>query len=55
VAEGIEAHQTVEQLRELHCEAGQGYYFSRPLPADRFAAWLDHQGGGRGQTRLRVV
>jgi diguanylate cyclase (GGDEF)-like protein len=40
VAEGIEAHQTVEQLRELHCEAGQGYYFSRPLPADRFAAWL---------------
>jgi diguanylate cyclase (GGDEF)-like protein len=55
VAEGIEAHQTVEQLRELHCEAGQGYYFSRPLPADRFAAWLDNQGGGRGQTRLRVV
>jgi diguanylate cyclase (GGDEF)-like protein len=55
VAEGIEAHQTVEQLRELHCEAGQGYYFSRPLPADRFAAWLDNQGGGRGRTRLRVV
>ncbi|HEX2145809.1 MAG TPA: EAL domain-containing protein [Glycomyces sp.] len=55
VAEGIEAHQTVEQLRELECEAGQGYYFSRPLPADRFAAWLENQGGGRGQSRLRVV
>ncbi|SDD99628.1 EAL domain-containing protein [Glycomyces harbinensis] len=55
VAEGIEAHQTVEQLRELDCEVGQGYYFSRPLPPDRFAAWLDTQGGGRGQTRLRVV
>jgi diguanylate cyclase (GGDEF)-like protein len=55
VAEGIEAHQTVEQLRELDCEAGQGYYFSRPLPADRFAAWLDNQGGGTGKTRLRVV
>ncbi|MCC3763731.1 bifunctional diguanylate cyclase/phosphodiesterase [Glycomyces sp. TRM65418] len=55
VAEGIEAHQTVEQLRELHCEAGQGYYFSRPLPADRFAAWLDNRGGGRGQARLRAV
>lgn len=55
VAEGIEAHQTVEQLRELHCEAGQGYYFSRPLPADRFAAWLDNQPGGKGRTRLRVV
>ncbi|MFG3341857.1 putative bifunctional diguanylate cyclase/phosphodiesterase [Glycomyces sp. NPDC048151] len=55
VAEGIEAHQTVEQLRELHCEAGQGYYFSRPLPADRFAAWLDSQAGGTGRARLRVV
>ncbi|MDA1366876.1 EAL domain-containing protein [Glycomyces algeriensis] len=55
VAEGIEAHQTVEQLRELQCEAGQGYYFSRPLPADRFAAWLSQQDGGRGQSRLRVV
>ncbi|MBO3733775.1 putative bifunctional diguanylate cyclase/phosphodiesterase [Glycomyces niveus] len=55
VAEGIEAHQTVEQLRELHCEAGQGYYFSRPLPADRFAAWLEHQGGGTGRARLRAV
>ncbi|MDN3240939.1 putative bifunctional diguanylate cyclase/phosphodiesterase [Glycomyces tritici] len=55
VAEGIEAHQTVEQLRGLQCEAGQGYYFSRPLPADRFAAWLAQQDGGRGQSRLRVV
>ncbi|WP_205324237.1 bifunctional diguanylate cyclase/phosphodiesterase [Glycomyces sp. YM15] len=55
VAEGIEAHQTVEQLRELDCEAGQGYYFSRPLPADRFAAWLHNQPGGRGRARLRAV
>ncbi|MEU5871485.1 EAL domain-containing protein [Glycomyces sp. NPDC047369] len=55
VAEGIETHQTVEQLRGLHCEAGQGYYFSRPLPPDRFAAWLDGQGWNRGQARLRVV
>lgn len=55
VAEGIEAHQTVEELRELHCEAGQGYYFSRPLPADRFAAWLDSQRGGTGKNRLRAV
>ncbi|WP_158299813.1 putative bifunctional diguanylate cyclase/phosphodiesterase [Glycomyces paridis] len=44
VAEGIEAHRTVEELRELECEAGQGYYFSRPLPPDRFAAWLENLG-----------
>jgi diguanylate cyclase (GGDEF)-like protein len=55
VAEGIEAHQTVEQLRDLDCGIGQGYYFSRPLPPDRFAAWLGSQGGGHDRTRLRVV
>nr|WP_277605510.1 GGDEF domain-containing protein [Glycomyces sp. L485] len=54
VAEGIEAHQTVEELRAMECETGQGYYFSRPLPPDRFAAWLDAQGGG-GASRLRAV
>jgi EAL domain-containing protein (putative c-di-GMP-specific phosphodiesterase class I) len=55
VAEGIEAHQTVEQLRELGCEAGQGYYFSRPLPPDRFAAWLRNRGGEGRSRRLRVI
>ncbi|WP_035701921.1 EAL domain-containing protein [Glycomyces tenuis] len=55
VAEGIESHQTVEQLRSMECEIGQGYYFSRPLPPDRFAAWLDTQGGGKGSGRLRAV
>lgn len=48
VAEGIETHQTVDQLRAMECETGQGYYFSRPLPPDRFAAWLETQGGARG-------
>lgn len=55
VAEGIESHQTVEQLRSLECEIGQGFYFSRPLPPDRFAAWLETQEGGRGSGRLRAV
>lgn len=40
VAEGIE---TVEQLRYLqgqHCDEGQGYYFSRPVPAGQFSRLL---------------
>lgn len=33
IAEGIETRAQMEQLREMQCESGQGYYFSRPLPA----------------------
>jgi diguanylate cyclase (GGDEF)-like protein/PAS domain S-box-containing protein len=31
VAEGIETELQHETLRDLHCEFGQGYYFSKPL------------------------
>jgi diguanylate cyclase (GGDEF)-like protein/PAS domain S-box-containing protein len=33
VAEGIETAEQLAMLRELGCVYGQGYYFSRPLPA----------------------
>ena len=33
VAEGIEFEEQVEALRAMDFEFGQGYYFSRPLPA----------------------
>ncbi|MBD2176670.1 EAL domain-containing protein [Pseudanabaena sp. FACHB-1998] len=34
VAEGVETRQQVEILKKLGCEYGQGYLFSRPLPAN---------------------
>ncbi len=40
VAEGIETEEARQRLCELGCTAGQGYLFSRPLPADEFASWL---------------
>ncbi|AWN15822.1 bifunctional diguanylate cyclase/phosphodiesterase [Salinisphaera sp. LB1] len=40
VGEGIETEQQCHFLREWGCEYGQGYWFSRPLPADDMARLL---------------
>jgi PAS domain S-box-containing protein len=40
VAEGLETPEQVALLQALDCEFGQGYYFSRPLPADAAEALL---------------
>jgi len=37
LAEGIETEEQLTKLRDLGCELGQGYWFSRPLPADEAA------------------
>ncbi len=44
IAEGIEDEATAELLRDAHCDQAQGYLFSRPLPADAFAAWVHARG-----------
>jgi diguanylate cyclase (GGDEF)-like protein len=41
VAEGIEERAQVELLQRLHCDAGQGFFFARPLAAEALAARLD--------------
>ena len=40
VAEGAEIHKHVDMLREKGCDLVQGFYFSKPLPADEFAKIL---------------
>jgi diguanylate cyclase (GGDEF)-like protein/PAS domain S-box-containing protein len=35
VAEGIESAEQLDYVRALGIDAGQGYFFSRPLPAER--------------------
>jgi EAL domain-containing protein (putative c-di-GMP-specific phosphodiesterase class I) len=37
IAEGIETEEQLGFLRNHQCEEGQGYYFSRPLPAEEFS------------------
>ncbi len=38
VAEGIESRQQVQRLQTLGCDEGQGYFFSRPVPAEKYRA-----------------
>ena len=40
VAEGIETEAQAAVVRELGCDKGQGYLFSKPLPAGEVARWL---------------
>jgi diguanylate cyclase (GGDEF)-like protein/PAS domain S-box-containing protein len=47
VAEGVENQAQLAFLKARHCEEGQGYFFSKPLPAEHFAALLAD--GERGQ------
>ena len=44
VAEGIEDASQLMRLHELGCGIGQGFYFSRPVPADRIATMLSAGG-----------
>ena len=47
VAEGVEDRETARGVREMKCDLAQGYYFSRPQPAEEAArhvgrgGWLD--------------
>jgi len=40
IAEGVECIEEATILKELGCEALQGYYFSKPLPNDAFIDFI---------------
>jgi diguanylate cyclase (GGDEF)-like protein len=40
VAEGVETHYQAYLLRILGCNAAQGYFFERPIPASRVPAFI---------------
>ena len=42
VAEGVETREQLAMLQEYGCPQGQGYYFSRPVPAVEFGHLLKH-------------
>jgi DNA-binding NtrC family response regulator len=62
IAEGVETEEQFAYLRRHRCDQIQGYYFSRPLPADEFEHLLsEHKGehapasGHAGQSTILIV
>ena len=41
LAEGVETAEQLAFLRSLGCDCAQGYYFSRPVPAEEFTRMLE--------------
>ncbi|MEI7612464.1 MAG: EAL domain-containing protein [Betaproteobacteria bacterium] len=63
LAEGVETEEQMQYLRRNECDEMQGYFFSKPLPADELARLLEtglgmslsgHQGSEGGGTVLFV-
>jgi diguanylate cyclase (GGDEF)-like protein len=48
VAEGVETSVDLAFLKREQCDIGQGYFFSRPLPAEQFVAWVENANRGEG-------
>ncbi len=42
VAEGVETTAALRWLRNEGCQRAQGYYLSKPMPADEFVSWMRH-------------
>ena len=40
ICEGIETTEQEQMLRDLNCDYGQGYLYSKPLPEDKFTEFL---------------
>ncbi|WP_018253779.1 putative bifunctional diguanylate cyclase/phosphodiesterase [Salinispora mooreana] len=40
VAEGVEDERTWRMLHAIGCDAAQGWFYARPMPAEELVAWL---------------
>jgi EAL domain-containing protein (putative c-di-GMP-specific phosphodiesterase class I) len=39
VAEGVENQEVMQLLKEMGCDQAQGYFISKPMPAEQFEQW----------------
>jgi EAL domain-containing protein (putative c-di-GMP-specific phosphodiesterase class I) len=43
VAEGVELEEQFNILKGFGCDVAQGYYFSKPVPADEFGKFIEQK------------
>ncbi|MFQ5639286.1 MAG: EAL domain-containing protein [bacterium] len=56
LAEGVEDEEQLVHLRSLKCDEFQGFYFSRPVPAESFTELLQAEGkNGKTQSQLKLA
>lgn len=55
IAEGIETREQLDFLIENGCKIGQGFYFSRPIPADKIEILLKEGCLGDGENNARQI
>ncbi len=56
VAEGVETVAQADMLKELGCEMGQGYLYSKPVPAERIDQLLrENRAGEAAASRARAA
>ncbi|MEW5849086.1 MAG: EAL domain-containing protein [Myxococcota bacterium] len=48
IAEGVENAEVCERLAQLDCDAAQGHFISRPIPAGALMEWMRHSPMARG-------
>jgi diguanylate cyclase len=51
VAEGVEDEETWNLLATMGCDLVQGYYVSRPMPAEECTSWLNER---QGQQSVKI-
>ncbi len=52
IAEGVEDEATLRILEDLGCDEAQGYFFSRPVPADECLAWIRSRNWSRNRVEV---
>jgi EAL domain-containing protein (putative c-di-GMP-specific phosphodiesterase class I) len=55
VAEGVETFEELEFLHAHHCDEAQGYFFSRPVPAEQFAKLIKAGISSEARTALHTL